>query len=247
MSGLSSANASFTTNAGGTTAINGGAVTTTGAQTYNAAVTLGANAVLASSGSGTITFNSTVDGAHTLQVNSTGNEVFNGLVGNGTALTSLQTDAAGTVGGQVVLNANASTASGTNGAVNASQVHFYDQTVFNVTSSSVTHPAVSTTAGQIYGPVILNQTVTLKDLSGSFTAAYIAANGYQLYFDVPPNLIDVTGFGSDETLKRLLGAILAVQEPVERKRQAPIQPGHRTELPPWMITLPMNSLEVPVE
>jgi hypothetical protein len=148
------------------------------------------------------------------------------------------------VGGQVVFNMDASTASGTNGGVNATTVHFYDQAVFNTKNSSVTHPAVSTVTGQTYAAVTLNQTVFLKDVSGNFTAAAIGANGNQLYFEVPPNLIDVTGFGTDETLKRMLGAILQAYQPTEVRRQKPVEPGHRMELPPWMISAPMNSLEV---
>src|SRR5439155_224432 len=86
-------------------------VKTTGDQTYNDAVVLGANDVLTSTGGGTLTFNSTINGAFTLTVNSLGNEVFNGVVGNTAALASLSTDAdAANRGGQVQLNAAGTTA-----------------------------------------------------------------------------------------------------------------------------------------
>ncbi|MCY3018583.1 MAG: autotransporter-associated beta strand repeat-containing protein [Planctomycetota bacterium] len=81
----------LTLNAGaGNLAVDAGAinlnadVSTSATQAYNGPVTLGANANLTGT---TATFNSTVDGAHTLTV--TGNAVFNGIVGT-TALSSLQ-------------------------------------------------------------------------------------------------------------------------------------------------------------
>src|SRR5262249_41587686 len=80
---------------GATIDLNGGNITTAGNQTYNASVSLTANTTLASTGSGDITFASTVDGAFTLAVNTGGNTSFGGAVGNGTALISLTTDAAG--------------------------------------------------------------------------------------------------------------------------------------------------------
>ena len=85
------------TNAGGTTAINGGAITTGSptSQVYNDAVTLGANTVLDAL-SGSITFASTLDGAFTLAVNTTGTTTFGGAVGGTTALVSLTTNAGGT-------------------------------------------------------------------------------------------------------------------------------------------------------
>ncbi len=113
----------------GSTVVNGGRIVTTGAQTYTDAVTLGADTILASNGSGTITFGSTVNGPFSLQVNTAGAAAFNGAVGGTSALTGIAT-AAGltalnggsvlTIGAQlypnpVVLGANTtltSTASG---------------------------------------------------------------------------------------------------------------------------------------
>ena len=46
-----------------------------------------------STAGGNITFQKTVNGAFSLEANTAGNEVFNGRVGNTTALTSLITDA----------------------------------------------------------------------------------------------------------------------------------------------------------
>jgi filamentous hemagglutinin family protein len=77
----------------GTTALNGGSVKTTETQGYGGAVTLGANTTLTGAG---ITFDAEVDGAKTLAINDSGTTTFGGIVGGGTALASLTTDAAGT-------------------------------------------------------------------------------------------------------------------------------------------------------
>jgi hypothetical protein len=228
-------------------------VTTTGDQDYSGAVTLSKNTTLSSSGGGNITFNSTVDGAHTLAVNTSGDEIFNGLVGNGTALTSLTTDGSGTVGGHARFNMDAGTAGANHGGVNAGQVHIYDQAVFNVNNSTPANPSVSTTAGQIYGTVILEKNTVLKDIGGSISASSITANGNLLYYYllnyIPPKLILVTGLFQDDILIRMLGSVLPTYyyQPIEVRRQKPVGPGHRTKLPPWMITLPKNSLEVPFD
>ncbi len=105
---------SLTTGNVGATQINGGTVTTTGFQTYGDAVTLGADTVLLSLNTagdgGAVTFNSTLDSASAtargLQVNTSGDEVFNGRVGGVFALRSLETDAAtANRGGTTIFNA----------------------------------------------------------------------------------------------------------------------------------------------
>ncbi|MBX3443866.1 MAG: hypothetical protein KF774_15775 [Planctomyces sp.] len=98
--GVGGALTSLTTTGGGNTLINGGAVTTSGAQTYNDAVLLGANTTLTTSGAagtGDVLFDSTVDGAFALTVNTTGGgtTTFKNDVGSGTALASLTTDLIG--------------------------------------------------------------------------------------------------------------------------------------------------------
>ncbi|MDO9075245.1 MAG: YDG domain-containing protein [Rubrivivax sp.] len=92
--GATTAPTSVTTDAGGTTAINGGGIRTTGAQTWNDALTLGAAATLSGVD---ISFNGTLNGANALVVNDSGVTRFAGIVGGTTALTSLTTDAPGTV------------------------------------------------------------------------------------------------------------------------------------------------------
>ncbi len=103
--GGNSALTSLTTAAGGTTVLAGGSVTTSGAQTYNDVVTLAAATTLTGVG---VAFNASLDGAHTLVVNDSGTTSFGGPVGGGTALTSITTDAAGTV----VVSASSVTTSG---------------------------------------------------------------------------------------------------------------------------------------
>src|SRR5262249_21798360 len=99
---------SLTADVGGSTDLNAGNVTTSGAQTYNDAVILTANSILASTGGGNIAFESTVDGAWSLTVNTSGITSFHDTVGGTTALTSLTTD----VGGSTDLNAGNGTTSG---------------------------------------------------------------------------------------------------------------------------------------
>ena len=105
---------SLTTDAGGTVSVRN--VTTTGAQSYGENATLngtyrttnnsafsvagtttlgGGTAVIV--GSGAVTFTGAVNGANTLEINSTAATLFSAAVGGATALTSLTTDAGGTV------------------------------------------------------------------------------------------------------------------------------------------------------
>lgn len=103
--GAATALTSLTTDAGGTTAINGGSIRTTGAQLFNDAVTLGADTTLTGVG---VTFGGTLNGARALTVNNSGATVFGGIVGGNAALTSITTDAPGTV----VVNTTAVTTTG---------------------------------------------------------------------------------------------------------------------------------------
>jgi len=88
---------SLTTDSPGTTTLNGTLVTTTGDQTYDDPVTLGQNMTLTSSSSGNIAFDSTLDGAVALTINTSGITRFRSAVGGTTALSSLTTDGGGTV------------------------------------------------------------------------------------------------------------------------------------------------------
>ncbi len=146
--------ASMITDVGGTTEINGGGVitvstgTTSGAQTYNDAVSLGANTVLTSqTGSGAKTggellFNSTLDGAFSLKLNTSGQTVFNGVVGSVAPLASLTTDGTGTAGETTHFNMTVGTAAA--GVIVDGPITINDPVVFAVVGSSLAQPGVLT-------------------------------------------------------------------------------------------------------
>jgi hypothetical protein len=282
------------------TALNGGSVTTSGAQTYNQNVALDANTTLSSSGGANITFAKTVDGAQTLAVNTSGNEIFNGAVGGSTPLTSLTTDGSGTVGGSAQLNGGSVTTIGSqtyndnitlganttlngttlnlNGAlagngnnltlnnsgtatlesvsgVNALVADGSGNLVADGSISSATindsEPtllngrSVATTGTQTYGNIVTLGANTTLILSGlNFTGiGAISGNGHPLIV----NGVVYSVVGEDETLKRsLLGAILPTYHPIEVRGRKPWQ-RKRSGIPPWSITDPMNSLQVPFD
>jgi len=98
----------FVSGNGGTTNLTG-AFATLGSQTYNDVVALTGGTTLASSGNQAITFNSTINGAQTLALNTTGTTNFGGAVGGTTALTSLITNAGGSTainGGSIRTSGN---------------------------------------------------------------------------------------------------------------------------------------------
>jgi hypothetical protein len=112
---------SLTTNADGTTVLKGGSVKTkavagppakTGAQIYNDPVTLGADTTLMSTGHGTLTFNSTIDGTFKLKLYSgtaagdQGKIIFADNVGAGAALNELTAE---TYGGTILFTSPAAT------------------------------------------------------------------------------------------------------------------------------------------
>ena len=80
-------------------------MTTTGAQTYGDTVVIGADTILSGVG---LTFNGTVDGAHALTLNDSGDTTFALAVGGTTPLTSLTTNA----GGKTKINGGAVTTTG---------------------------------------------------------------------------------------------------------------------------------------
>ena len=133
--GSTSALTHLETNAGGSTAINGGSVTTGSAdsQVYNDAVMLGANTVL-DAASGGITFATTLDGAFTLNVNTTGTTTFNGAVGGTTALTSLSTNK----GGTTAINGGSVKTSGADGQVYNDVVTLGANTTLDAAAGAIT-------------------------------------------------------------------------------------------------------------
>lgn len=86
---------SLLTNGGGNTRINTATVTTANTQTYDDDVQLLVDVTFASTNNLTIQFNAAIDGPGGATINTTGNTVFNGLIGNGTALAFLTTNPGG--------------------------------------------------------------------------------------------------------------------------------------------------------
>ena len=146
--------ASLTTDDGGTTTLGAGVITTSGAQTYGDGVILTKATTLASNAGGGLTFGSSVDGAFDLTLNSGGNEVFDGLVGNLTPLTSLTTDVAGSRGGVAL---------------------------FDLALGPGAVASVRTTGAQTYNDGIqLRNPTILTSLGGAITAASVAGGGADL-------------------------------------------------------------------
>jgi hypothetical protein len=83
-------------------------ITSTEGIAINGTVTLGANAILTSTGAGTIVFADVVNGAFDLTADTAGTTIFGGAVGGTTALASLTTDA----GGSTAINGGSVTTTG---------------------------------------------------------------------------------------------------------------------------------------
>jgi len=138
----------------------GVSATTTGLQTFNNPVSLAQNTVLTSSGGSNLTFQSTVDGAMTLALNTAGVTVFNGAVGHTTPLVSLVTDA----GGATQFNMTAPGGSNPAGVNVSGNLTIGDAMVVNVAGSTPAAPSVQTGGGQLYSSTItLQQAAVLRD------------------------------------------------------------------------------------
>ncbi len=157
-------------NVAGTTAAP--SVQTSGGQSYRNAAQLQQDAVLTSTAGGNISFALTVDGAHALEVDTTGNEVFNGVVGGAVPLTSLTTDAA-SLGGQAQFNMTAAGGSHPAG-VNAATVTINNVVVFDAGSSTTAAPSVQTTGAQTYNGAAQLQLDTVLASTGGGAVTFNA-------------------------------------------------------------------------
>lgn len=147
------------------TTLSGGRVTTTAEQIYDNAVTLGADARLQSSAGGDIRFNSTVDGAQSLAVNTAAQTIFGGAVGAITPPTSLTTDAAGR--------------SEVNARMRAGTVAFNDP-VMLAAAGTANEPSVLTSGNQTYnGAVSLDAATILESSSVGNIQFSSTVNGAQ--------------------------------------------------------------------
>lgn len=156
--GATTALGSLTTNAGGTTQLYG-TIRTSGAQSYGDAVSLINDSILSSTSGGAITFNSTIDGARNLTVNTAGQTAFNGAVGGSSALTSLTTDVAGTNLLNANINTNGNQSYGGNSTLGGSVAASSGTVLFNggVILSAGTHRVTGTN-------VTFNSSITANDL-----------------------------------------------------------------------------------
>jgi hypothetical protein len=156
-------------NAAGTTGA--ASVITSGAQTYNDDVTLGANVVMQSTVGGNLTFNRTVNGAFSLEANTGGDEVFNGVLGGVNALASLTTDAALT-GGQTQFNMDVALAPAGKAGVNVTgKVTVNDSVAFGSANGSAAQPTLRTGGGQEYNVAAGTVATFSKDAVLTDTAA----------------------------------------------------------------------------
>lgn len=173
---------------GGPVALNGGAVTTTGTQSYGAA-TLGAHTTLASTGGATIDFTSTIDGARSLTVNTTGLTTLGGAVGGTTALSSLllggplalnggaiTTTGNQTYGGPVVLGSDTTLASTGGGTID------FTQTLDGAHALAVNNTAGTTRLGGVVGGTLALSQLIVNGAT-QFDGGSVTTSGLQLYGD----------------------------------------------------------------
>jgi hypothetical protein len=205
--GNSAALASLTTNAGGNVEFNGGSVKTSGAQSYGEEATLGANTTLASTAAGNIRFANTLNGAYSLAIDTTGDTIFGGAVGNSAALASLTTNAGGNVeinGGSVktsgaqsygeatILGANTTLASTAAGNIR-----------FANTLNGAYTLAIDTTGDTIFGGEVGNSAaLSTIDVTGDLLAngASVSTTGLQTYTGLVTLGRDVSFSSSQNTV-----------------------------------------------
>ena len=148
-------------------------VLTIGAQTYHDAAILQADTVLVSKSGGRLAFGSTVDNSnvtnpHALTLNTSGDEVFNGLIGAGKAIGSLTTDGMGSPGGQAMFNLDLTgQKAGVSGVNVVGAVTINDAVLFNAPGSGASNVTVQSTGGQSYGKATLGADTVLGSSGGA--------------------------------------------------------------------------------
>jgi autotransporter-associated beta strand protein len=180
---------SLTTDVAGSLSLNAGAVTTTGAQTFNDAATLGAATTLTSTGSGDVTL-AAVDGAQTLAVDTAGGTILGGVVGGTTPLTSVTTDAPGSVtfsGGSVETSGaqtyNDAATLGANTTLTGDSVAF-NGTVAGATND-LTIDATTTTLGDDAADAITGVGALTTNAAGTTTINTATVSGDVVTFNDP--------------------------------------------------------------
>ncbi|WP_339728232.1 LamG-like jellyroll fold domain-containing protein [uncultured Gimesia sp.] len=174
------------------TTFNGGTVTTTGSQLYNDAVNFVTNSTLTSSGGSNIEFDSTIDGAIDLNIDTTGNTIFGGAVGSSAALTSLTTNVGGitqinggsinTTGDQIfnddiTLGANLNLTSTGSGAIT------FNQMVNGAFTLGINTNGVTTFNGTVGSSDALTSLTTDANGTTNINGGSIATTGSQTFND----------------------------------------------------------------
>jgi hypothetical protein len=172
------------------TTLGGGSAVLTGGQNYSDAVTLTSNMILTSTGSGTLSFGSSLNGAHALTLNTAGVTTIGGTVGNTSALTSLTTNAAGstTLSGGSITTTGAQTfndpvnlASGaTLSSTNGGNISF--ATTVNGAGSLIVITAGTVTFGGAVGsPSALSSLLTQGGGTTAINGGTVTTSGVQIY------------------------------------------------------------------
>jgi len=166
-----------------------GDVTTTNDDvTYASATTLTGNIVI-NAGAGNVAFNSTLNGAFSLDANSTGTTTFGGAVGVGTALTSLTTNA----GGATAINGGAVTTTGAQTYGDAVTLgvattligvgNTFSSTVNGPGALTVNDSGTTTFTGAVGGGTALTSLTTNAGGTTAINGGAVTTTGAQTYGD----------------------------------------------------------------
>jgi hypothetical protein len=204
--GGSSPLTSLITDEPGSVRVGASSIKTTGLQTYNDAIDLDADVVFESSGQGDVTFNGAVNGAHSLTVNTSGVTTFKQSIGAVTTLTSVTTDAGGSVkfsGAAPVTSSSGKTFTGTyvkttgaqsyNDAVELVAATMFESTgAGNLTLASTVNggfdlwlntAGVTSFKGKVGGATALKSVTTDAAGSTQLNGVTITSTGVQTYAD----------------------------------------------------------------
>jgi autotransporter-associated beta strand protein len=175
--------ASLTLSGAGTVAL-GSNISTVASQVYNTPIILGNNLTFAAGNasnlSSTITFNSTIDGAYNLVLESTGGVTLNGQVGSNTALSSLTLEALSTATPTDTLNITISSLTNSN-SINTSGLQTYDDALQLSSSTALDASALlfqgSVTGSSTPSLTLVTQSGTTFNGNVSFAGNLTVGNG----------------------------------------------------------------------
>lgn len=190
--------------------IDGETLTTAGGEVYEGPVAIDGDTTLASSGSGSIQFDSTIDGPHSLSVNTAGTVMFDGSIGAAAPLASLAMGGAGPItlgsgvsqlntsgaqdfGGPLTLDGNPTLASNGSGSIQFSSTIGGAQNLAVNTAGTITFDGnlgsgtpLASLMMDGSGPITLGSAVTEVSTSGA------QAFGGPLTLDAPNTTVSAT-------------------------------------------------------